>query len=83
MIQITKQKNLNIPIPQDLLTEIKFYAVSKDIYNKDAVIELLELGLKYSKNTMPANNDIIQCTPQQQSGGDFPVNKNNNKHIQK
>ncbi len=82
MIQITKQKNLNIPIPKDLLAEIKFYAIRRDIYEKNAAIELLRLGLKYSNQQVQVHN-INEFTPQQQSGGDFPVNRNNKIQIQK
>ena len=81
MIQITKQKNLNILVPQNLMNEVKIYAIHKDIKNKEAVIELLELGLRHAKPSMPLPNFLTYAHPNNRAEETYPLNqKNNNKH---
>ena len=71
MSHSTDFKNLNILIPTKLLTDIKIHAIQKNQFTKDAVLELLEVGLKCSSlpdnKTSRKSKEIIQSERKQQS----------------
>lgn len=71
MSHSTDFKNLNILIPAKLLSDIKIHAIQKNKFTKDTVLELLEVGLKYStlpeSKTSKKTKEIIQSERKQQN----------------